>query len=451
MEFSVPVADMQKYREGAFSTNGWGRGEYSGWIDESQSWKTSCYVGDWSFLDELHVAGRDALKLFSDFCVNSFTKFAIGQAKHVICCNSGGKVIGEGVLMRSAEDEFEFQSLGPVTAWLEYNLQRGRYRAEGTTRVSKFKFQVSGPKAIYVLERLADGDLRDIAFMHQRGVRVGSQELTFLRQGMAGEIGFEIQGPKSQARAVMNEILAAGRDYGIRRLGSRTAMTNHLEAAFPTVTHDYIPAVCEPEEADFLRYQRDREAAGSQRGRSWSLDGCLKIKGSFEAEHLSAWYRSPVELGWARNIKFDHDFHGRAALEAETADPKRKLVTLEWNADDCIDVQASLFRGDEEPYDFMDMPRQQQFCMNAHKVMIGDRLIGAATSRGFSYTFRRMLSHGVIDVVHAAPGTEVTVIWGDPGSRQKQIRAIVARSPYKADNRRADLAAMPLRMEATSQ
>ena len=142
---------------------------------------------------------------------------------------------------------------------------------------------------------------------------------------------------------------------------------------------------------------------------------------------------------------------GNRVWLSRSADPKRKLVTLEWNADDCIDVQASLFRGDEEPYDFMDMPRQQQFCMNAHKVMIGDRLIGAATSRGFSYTFRRMLSHGVIDVVHAAPGTEVTVIWGDPGSRQKQIRAIVARSPYKADNRRADLAAMPLRMEATSQ
>mgnify|MGYP001375959456 FL=1 len=30
-------------------------------------------------------------------------------------------------------------------------------------------------------------------------------------------------------------------------------MTNHLEAAFPTVTHDYIPAVCEPEESDFLQ------------------------------------------------------------------------------------------------------------------------------------------------------------------------------------------------------
>jgi vanillate/3-O-methylgallate O-demethylase len=77
--------------------------------------------------------------------------------------------------------------------------------------------------------------------------------------------------------------------------------------------------------------------------------------------------------------------------------------------------------------------------MYASKVLVGDRTIGVATSRGYSYFFRKMLSHCVIDIEHAEPGTKVTIVWGDPSSRQKLIRATVASSPYKPDRRRADL------------
>lgn len=441
--------DMTIYRRSISTVAGWGRPEYTGWIDESMSWKQDCYIGDWSFLDELHVEGPDALKLFSDFAVNSFAKFDIGQAKHIICCSASGKVIGEGVLMRLGPSRFEFQALGPVTTWLEYNLQAGGYDAVATNKVSKFKFQISGPKSIFLLEELTGTSLRDIKFMHHRGIEIRGHEVVFLRQGMAGEIGFEIQGPNEHAREVMQGILKIGRKYGLRRLGSRTAMVNHLEACFPTVTHDYIPAVCDAAESDFVTYQRARERASTPSGRKWRLDGCLKVRGSFDADNISAWYRSPVELGWTRNIKFDHDFRGRAALDREVADPKRKIVTLVWNADDCIDVQSSLFREHEEPYDFMDMPRQQFFCMNAHKVMIEECLVGVATSLGFSYFFRKMLSHCTIDLAYAEPGTPVTVIWGDPGIRQKAIRATVAPSPFKKDNRRVDITAMPVGLATT--
>ncbi|MCZ9335722.1 hypothetical protein, partial [Klebsiella pneumoniae] len=73
----------------------------------------------------------------------------------------------------------------------------------------------------------------------------------------------------------------------------------------------------------------------------------FNVAGSFEADDVSAWYRSPVELGWGRNIKFDHDFIGRAALEAEVANPRRVIRTLVWNADDVLQVFSSLFKKGE--------------------------------------------------------------------------------------------------------
>lgn len=81
--------------------------------------------------------------------------------------------------------------------------------------------------------------------------------------------------------------------------------------------------------------------------------------------------------------------------------------------------------------------------MRADKVLKGGKLVGVATSRGLSVYFREMLSLCVIDLEYAVPGTEVTVIWGSPGGPQKEIRATVARVPYKKDNSRIDLHTLP--------
>ncbi len=414
----------------------WGKLEFTDWMDESMSWKETCYIGDWSWLDEFHAKGPDAIKLFSDLCGSSFAKFDIGQAKHVVMCSRKGKVIGEGILMRFAEDEVEFQTRGPGTTWLEFNVKKGRYNVTTDCTISKFKLHVQGPKSPALLEKLTGESLRDIKFMYFRTSRIKGRDVFFLRQGMAGEIGYELQGPNSDKDTVFDAIMEAGKEFGIRRLGSRTAMINHLEACFPTITHDYIPAVAdEPEyyEAYNVKVDDDRSPLWFR-----SFERCTKVKGSFDADDISAWHRSPVELGWAKNIKFDHDFHGREALEAEVSNPKRTIVTLVWNLDDVMDVWASVFR-DDVPYDFMDMPRGQWFVMYANSVMKGDRLVGVTSSRGFSRYFQQMLSLCTIDIEHSKPGTEVTVVWGDPGHRKKLIRATVAPAPYKEDKRKIDV------------
>ena len=114
------------------------------------------------------------------------------------------------------------------------------------------------------------------------------------------------------------------------------------------------------------------------------------------------------------------------------------MRTLVWNAEDVLDVHASLFR-DGDPYTFMDMPRDQRGFMWADRVTRNDEEIGVSTSRGYSYYFRKMLSLCTIDVAHADSGTDVTVVWGEPAGPQKEIRAKVTPAPYKQDNRRVDL------------
>jgi vanillate/3-O-methylgallate O-demethylase len=291
---------------------------------------------------------------------------------------------------------------------------------------------VSGPTALPLIEKLAGESMRDVKFMRFKKITIAGHQVVALRQGMAGEIGFELQGPIALSQQIYDAVYEAGRAFGIRRMGARVASINHLEACYPTIVMDYMPAIYDE---DMAGYMAEFEKA---------MPGFAKtarVGGSFEGTKPSDYYRSPMELGWAKNIKFDHDFIGRKALEQEVASPKRTIRTLVWNAEDVIDVYASLFR-QGQPYEFMDMPRDQRIRLVADKVMKDGREVGVATTRGYSYFFRVMISLCVIDIPDNDIGNEVTVIWGSPGYPQKEIRATVAKAPYKDDNRRVDRASV---------
>lgn len=418
--------DLRQTPPGYF-TSRWGQPEYTDWQDESLSWKNTCYIGDWSFLWERRFKGPDVMKLLSDVSVNSFEKFAINQSKHVIHTTEEGKIIAEGIATRLSDDEVML--FGRGTFWVDYKLRHGNYKV-----VSKpddwFNFQVSGPTAIHVVEKAAGQNLRDIKFMHNGRIKIAGHDVLALRQGMAGEIGYELQGDIAHSKDVYQAILQAGEEFGIRQLGGRTAFINHLEACFPTIVTDYLPAIFGEDMKDYLAEFKSAMPA---------FASTFNVAGSFEGKDIADWYRNPVELGWAKRIVLDHDFIGREALEAELANPKRTIRTLVWNAEDIADVNASLYR--EGPsYDFMEMPRDQRGFMYADKVLKDGKLVGVTTSRGYSYSFRKMLSLCTIDVALAELGTEVTVVWGNPGHPQKHIRATVAAAPYKQDNRRAEVA-----------
>ncbi|PSH62120.1 aminomethyltransferase family protein [Phyllobacterium sophorae] len=419
--------EIRKTPEGYFTTR-WGLPEYTDWIDESMSWKQTCSIGDWSFLWERRFKGPDALKLFSDTSINSFQKFDVLQSKHVTHTNKAGKVIAEGILTRLSDSEYML--FGRGTFWVDYIRRKGNYDVESVAD-DWFNFQVAGPTALALLEKVANRSLRDVKFMRSIEIEIAGCTMLALRQGMSGEVGFELQGPREQASQVYDAIVAAGPEFGLRRLGGRAVFINHLEACFPTIITDYMPAIFDE---DLKEYRDEFQAAMP------SVAATFNIAGSFASDEIRDWYRSPVELGWGKNIKFDHDFIGRAALEEEVANPRRAIRTLVWNSEDIADVYASLYRNDEVPYQFMEMPRDQRGFMYADRVLVDGQDVGVATSRGYSYFFREMLSLCVIDIAHAEVGTDVVVVWGEPGQRQKKIRAKVARAPYKNDNRRADLA-----------
>jgi glycine cleavage system aminomethyltransferase T len=400
--------------------------EYSGWRDETMAWKETCYLhGNLNPSPTYRIKGSEAIKFLSDTCVNSFANFPIGTGKHAIMCNEEGLVMMDGVLLRLGEDDFVTYWLAPYIA---YALMKGNYNAAGEDLTGKvFLFQIAGPRSLEILETATEECLHDIKFMHHRMSSIDGMEARILRMGMAGTLAYEVHGKVEDARPVYNAILKAGESFGIRRLGIRAYMMNHTEDGFPQAYYHFpYPWAEDKGFADFLA------KFGGTLGYGVGFEGSMGMD-------VRLRYRNPVELGWASMIKFDHEFVGRKALEKEVAHPRRKMITLVWNKEDIMDVYASQFKPGE-PYRNMDSPNHLSFEQGPHtfhadQVLKDGKVVGISSGRAYSYYFREMISLCSIDVKYGDLGTEVIVLWGDPGTRQKEIRAKVSRFPYLSENR----------------
>ncbi|WP_458779836.1 hypothetical protein [Arthrobacter sp. D3-16] len=408
--------------------------EYTNWMDEVQSWKSGAYISaSLNPQPTWRIKGPDAVRFLSSVLVNNMEKFPVGSNKHAIMCNEDGLNMGDGVIMRLAEDEFICYEMGAL--YIAYVFEKGDWDATGEILTGqKFLYQVAGPHALEIIEEATRQDFHDIRFMHHRRtqidgaeVQISATDLTVTRLGMAGTLAYELHGDAQHGRSVYNRIIEVGKAYGLKRIGFRSYLMNHTEDGFPQAfVHFPHPWVEDPEFVAWLK------AGGELFRHSTTCRGSM-------GSDISLRYRTPVELGWTNRINFAHDFVGKEALQREVANPRRAMVTLEWNSEDIVDVYASKF-GSEEPFANMDAPTHAFADGNAmtyfaDQVLKDGELVGISSGRTYSLHFRKMLSLCSIDVEYAQLGTEVTVLWGEPGTRQKEIRATVSRFPYLNENR----------------
>lgn len=401
--------------------------EYSDWRKEQMASKEAVCIGNWSFAAWAFIEGPGATQLLSDYSINSFENCPVGQVKHLVGTTEKGKVIGEGICMKVGENKYKLATL----PWWQYIASQKKYdvtltmEPPGTTSI----YQVCGPKSIELLEEVANESLRDIKFMHFRTIKIGGREVMATNGlTMSGEVGFELHYPAKYDHDVLDTVLEAGKKLGVCRLGSRTSM-QHVEACFPTMGIHYLPALFDESLADFNKFLDDI-------GFNFFIMK-WKIAGSYEGSDIQDYFLSPIEMGWASHIKFDHEFMGKKALEEEIKNPRKKVVTLELNMEDILDVYASYFKEDE-PYEFINFPHQAMQMIQADTVSKDGEFVGISTTPLYSYYFRKVLTLAFVDV-NVNLGDTVEVLWGNPGSRQKVIKATIAPAPYKSDKRRINL------------
>ena len=206
---------------------------------------------------------------------------------------------------------------------------------------------------------------------------------------MAGEPGLEVFGPYEQRDEIREAILAAGKDFGIVAVGSRTYASNTLESGW---IPSPLPAVYTGEK--MRAYREWLPASG--------YEGTGSFGGSFVSPNIEDYYLTPYELGYGPFVKFDHDFIGRAGAREAVQDSQahRRKVTFEWNGEDLGRILASLNERDSLPCKFFDLPIANYASSSYDMVKLGDRVAGFSMFTGYSHNERCGLSFGVVDAGH---------------------------------------------------
>ena len=291
------------------------------------------------------VTGAGAAEWLQGLFTNRLPK--VGRIALTAMLNREGRIVGEFSVARTGEDEFFLfgSQVAEVhhSRWFLSHLPDGDHGIDfEVLGLSLVGVSVAGPHARDVLQSLTVTSLAtaDFPFMSFRHVDIGMVPAWVGRMTYTGDLGYEIWVAPEHQRALFDALWSAGQSYGIGLYGFRALMSMRMEKMFGTWFREYRPIY------------------------------------------------TPLEANMDRYLKFDHDFVGRDAVEAEAAaGPKRSMVYL--------DV-------DPDPDDPADV-------LGDEPIWHDGSVVGWITSGAYAHHTGRSLAFGYVPAELAVPGAEFEV------------------------------------------
>lgn len=253
--------------------------------DEHRLVREAVGLFDQSSFAKYEMSGHGVVEALSWIGANRVDKPA-GRLTYTQMLNTRGGIECDLTVARIADDRFYIVTgTGFRThdlAWIRDHIPAG-LDVRLTDVTEQFgTLSLMGPKARDVLAAVTDADVSNEAFPfgHVRILPIAGTEVRALRVTYVGELGWELHVPLAKTGEVFDALLAAGKPFGMRPVGYRALESLRLEKGY----------------------------------RAWGSDITPND--------------TPLEagLGWAVKLKKDTPFIGRAALEAASSRPARKLL-----------------------------------------------------------------------------------------------------------------------------
>ena len=178
---------------------------------------------------------------------------AVGRLRLAPMLNPKGKLMGDLTVTRLATDRFWLVGSYSLQEWhlrwFRDHLPPSGVVLENLSE-SWLGFSLSGPRSRDILARLTRADVSDAAlpFLGCRLIDVGMTGAVVARMSLTGELGYEINVPASQQRALWSALMEAGIDFGLRPVGMRAQDSLRLEKGYGIWSTEFsasnTPAQC---------------------------------------------------------------------------------------------------------------------------------------------------------------------------------------------------------------
>jgi glycine cleavage system T protein (aminomethyltransferase) len=215
-----------------------------GIINEHMAVRTGVGIFDVSHMGDIHLAGRQALAAVQHISMNDASRLTVGQAQYSALLYPSGTFVDDVIVHRLGEEEY-LLVINAGTREKDFNWVRDNTRqfdcAVENLSDDFTQIAIQGPKGVNVLQKLTDADLSAVKFYWvTRGTVCGLKNILIARTGYTAEDGFEIYVPADEATSarVWNQILTAGKEFGVVPCGLGARNTLRLEGKLPLYGHE---------------------------------------------------------------------------------------------------------------------------------------------------------------------------------------------------------------------
>jgi aminomethyltransferase len=215
-----------------------------GIINEHMAVRTGVGIFDVSHMGDIRLAGPQALAAVQHISMNDAARLAIGQAQYSALLYPQGTFVDDVIVHRLGEDEY-LLVINAGTREKDFNWVRDNTRdfdcAVENLSDDFTQIAIQGPKGVNVLQKLTDADLSAVKFYWvTRGSVCGLKNILIARTGYTAEDGFEIYVPSDETTSarVWNEIMNAGKEFGLVPCGLGARNTLRLEGKLPLYGHE---------------------------------------------------------------------------------------------------------------------------------------------------------------------------------------------------------------------